>query len=202
MKLKFSILLSLLAIAICSSAEKPAQILDRCANQIRNAKSLTANYSMSGGDISGKGSITLAGDKFRIISSDMSIWYDGKTQWSYMPAAKEVNIVEPTPEELQEVNPFAIINSLKKTYEAKNLKAPAGTHKISFTAKNAKATVKRVDLTINAKTMWPTDITLHRKSGSPITIKVTDVKTGTALPIATFRFDKKKYPGVEVVDLR
>ena len=202
MKTRFLLLISALTLALSAAAEKPAQILERCANQIRTARSLSANFSVAGPNVLSSGSITLAGEKFRISSSDLTVWYDGTTQWSYMPSAKEVDISEPTPGELQEINPFAIINTLRKAYVAKAVKSAKDVHKLSLTAKNAKAQVTKVDLTIDAKTMWPKEIVVYRKGSGPVTVKVSDVKIGMGLAVSYFQFDKSKYKGVEIVDLR
>jgi outer membrane lipoprotein-sorting protein len=43
---------------------------------------------------------------------------------------------------------------------------------------------------------------VFEKSGNRFTYSVGTLKTGAAIPDATFVFDPKKYPGVEVIDLR
>ena len=40
------------------------------------------------------------------------------------------------------------------------------------------------------------------KSGNRYTLSISGVKPNDAIPESTFVFDAKKYPGVEVVDLR
>ncbi|MEJ0033158.1 MAG: outer membrane lipoprotein carrier protein LolA [Bacteroidota bacterium] len=39
-----------------------------------------------------KGKITVKGNKFRLALPEQEIFNDGATQWTYLPAAKEVNI--------------------------------------------------------------------------------------------------------------
>lgn len=185
-----------------TAAESATAILDKAAAQARSAKSLKATYTITADGHSQSGTLTIAGDRFIISSPQVSSWYDGKTQWTYSTQTGEVNITEPTPEELQQVNPFAIISSFRKLYKATLLKAPAGDHKIRLTANNPKTDIKSVVLTLNAKSLYPTNIELTMSNRRTVTIKVTSVSAGLALPLSDFRFDPKKHPGIPVVDLR
>lgn len=185
-----------------SAAQSATQILDKAAANARSAKSLKASYTITADGHSQAGTLTIAGDRFIISSPQISSWYDGKTQWTYSTQTGEVNITEPTPEELQQVNPFAIISSFRKLYKATLLKSPAGEHKIRLTASNPKTDIRSVVLTLNAKSLYPTSIELTMSNRRTVTIKVSSVSAGLQLPLSDFRFDPRKHPGVPVVDLR
>jgi outer membrane lipoprotein-sorting protein len=43
---------------------------------------------------------------------------------------------------------------------------------------------------------------IFEKTGNRYTYSVNNMKTGSSIPESTFLFNAKKYPGVEVVDLR
>ena len=49
----------------------------------------------------------------------MKTWFDGHTQWSYVASADEVNVSEPTQEELQTLNPYAWLSLYKQGYRLK-----------------------------------------------------------------------------------
>jgi outer membrane lipoprotein carrier protein len=51
-----------------------------------------------------------------------------------------------------------------------------------------------------AKTIYSTKVL--ENAGNRYTYTVTSLKTNAAIADAQFSFDKKKYPGVELVDLR
>lgn len=197
-------LIALLAgtIATMQGAETAASVLDRASAKIRNDKSIVSTYTISADGHLQSGTLTIAGDRFILTSPQISSWYDGKTQWTYSTQTGEVNITEPTPEELQQVNPFAIINSFRKLYKASLLKAPASEKKIKLTASNPKSDIKSVVLALNASTLYPTSIELTMSNRRTVTIHVTSTKSGGLLPVTDFRFNPKKYPGVPVVDLR
>ncbi|WP_301904186.1 LolA-like putative outer membrane lipoprotein chaperone, partial [uncultured Duncaniella sp.] len=129
------LLIALLAgsTTVIQGAETATSILDRASAKIRSDKSIAATYTISADGHLHSGTLTIAGDRFILTSPQISSWYDGKTQWTYSTQTGEVNITEPTPEELQQVNPFAIINSFRKLYKASLLKSPATEKKIKLT---------------------------------------------------------------------
>lgn len=187
-----------------SAAESASQLLERSAGKFSAAKSIKANYTLTsseGGTT--KGSVIFSGEKFAMTSPEILTWYDGTTQWSYLVANEEVNVSEPTPEELQQINPFAIINKFRNAYTAKLLSSDASSKKILLTAKNArKSDILMATVTLNAATLFPSKITLTLNGGQTVSIAISSVTQGKALPISTFRFPAAKYPGAEVIDLR
>lgn len=191
-----------LSAASIYAVETASGILNSSANKIKSAKSLVASYVITADGHKQDGIMTISGERFTISSPQMVSWYDGKTQWTYTSHTGEVNITEPTAEELQQINPFAIIRSFSNNYKAQQLKSPAGTKKIRLTALSPKSDIKTVILTLNAKTLYPTRIDLTMGNRQSVAIQISAVEEGPTLPAANFRFDAKKYPGVQVVDLR
>lgn len=191
------------ATALSAGAKTPAAILDETAKKIASTPSVEVQYSVTANDKSTTGSLTLQGDRFSLLSPDMKVWYDGRTQWTYSSATNEVNITEPTPDELAQINPLIIINSFKKLYNARSLKASAGYHKIELTPKNPRnVQIKNAVLTVNASTRYPHSIVLTMDNGTKLTINVKSIKGGINHPAATFVFNKKYLPKAEIVDLR
>lgn len=203
---KISLLLlfiTLLAGGVARADDASRTILDRAAAAFNGSKSIKATFST---DIDGStttGTITIQGDKFHISSKEYSTWYDGKTQWSYSSASNEVNITEPTPEELTEINPFVIISSLRKSYNSTKMKSPAGFSKVMLTPKSsAHSDIKKAEIVFNDKTYMPSQVILEMSAGSRINIVIKSIAKGNILPASTFIFNKKSLPGAEVIDLR
>src|SRR5689334_12221016 len=63
-----------------------------------------------------KGKITVKGDKFRLVMEDQEIINNGTTVWTYLPAAKEVNIDNYDPAS-EDINPSKIYEIYKKGYK-------------------------------------------------------------------------------------
>ncbi len=148
------------------------------------------------------GSMNVSGKCFHLSTPQMKVWYDGKTQWSYSPSAKEVDITEPTGEELLESNPLSILSSLNKNYTFRRLKASSGEEKIELTPKTKTSSFASATVTLNASTSLPKAVTIKDAKGRLTTITISSFKGGATKPASAFRFNTKSYPGVEVVDLR
>lgn len=192
----------ILATAGAAGAETASQLLDRAAKNFRSAASITAKFTLTSPNGTASGSLTFAGDKFVMTSAQMQTWYDGTTQWTYIPADKEVSVSEPTPEELQQINPFIVINSFRTGYTAVESKAVGGKRCLRLTAKSKKAEIQSAIIYLDAKTLLPSSITLTMSNRQSISIALTGVAKGKKLPLSTFRFQKAKFPGVYVNDLR
>lgn len=195
-----TLMIMLILSTFSSYAISANEILTNATNKYTSSKSISATFNIINNG-SNTGSITIAGDKFVITTAQLSTWFDGKTQWSYAPSANEVNISEPTQEELQQLNPFAIIGSFRNDYNAKLLDKKNG-YKISLTPKNANPTIKNIVITFNSSTFLPSLIVITTKSNTKATIKVKSINVGNALPASTFTFNASKYPGIEIIDLR
>ena len=202
-RILFLVTLAITALTVFGQQKSAAQIMDAAAGKIHAMKSVSATYEISAGGEHSSGTLVMSGDKFHLSSDQVMAWYDGKTQWSYSSDTNEVNIIEPTPEELVAVNPFVIISSFKKAYTPTLLKSGAGIYRIRLTPLSKKgAQIKDVVLTLSAKTYLPSDISLTLDSGDRLDIKVKSVKSGANYPHSTFVFNKKQLPKAEIVDLR
>ncbi len=122
-KLRFLIPLLAIIAAITASAASPtaSQLVDDAAARLRQAKSVVISFKATGKTPadSYNGTFTLSGNKFAIDAPEAKVWYDGKTQWTWTAASGEVNITEPTVEEVAQVNPYSILSSLRSRYKAR-----------------------------------------------------------------------------------
>ena len=96
-----------------ASAQDAIGILNRVIEAYDNSKGIEASYSMTYDKTTDYGSIDMEGEKFRILSEDLKCWFDGKTQWAYSTMTDEVNVTEPTVDELQMSNPYIALKAFK-----------------------------------------------------------------------------------------
>ena len=178
------------------------EVLTNASEKYQKDGSISAQFTLSGVGNSTDGTITISGDKFHLSTPLLSIWYNGRTQWTYSAETNEVNITEPTVEELQQVNPFAIINSFRMQFNATLLKSANSMYRIQLTPlKSVNTSISKAIVTLNASTLYPNEIALTIDNNI-ISIKTKNIKAIKAIPHKTFVFDEKKYPNAEIVDLR
>lgn len=201
MKRSIIVLLTCLA-AIAVMAQSPAQMLDKGVSAINASGGVTANYSISSSQGTSTGTISMQGNKFRVVSPDAKCWYDGTTQWSWSPLTGEVNITTPTAEELQMTNPIAAVRHFKANFNMKKAKAQTSkTYAIKLTPKK-KDSIKTLWLYFDETTSLLRTARFEMSDKSVYIIKITGYKH-KSLPASTFKFDKSQVPaGTEVVDLR
>jgi len=201
MKRSIIVLLTCLA-AIAVMAQSPSQMLDKCVSAINASGGVTANYSISSSQGTSTGTISMQGNKFRVVSPDAKCWYDGTTQWSWSPLTGEVNITTPTAEDLQMTNPIAAVRHFKANFNMKKAKAQTSkTYAIKLTPKK-KDSIKTLWLYFDETTSLLRTARFEMSDKSVYSIKITGYKH-QSLPASTFTFNKSMVPaGTEVVDLR
>ncbi|MBR4154928.1 MAG: outer membrane lipoprotein carrier protein LolA [Paludibacteraceae bacterium] len=143
------------------------------------------------------GEITLKGNKFRIMLGGNETKFNGKTQWIFVSDYNEVSITEPTVDELKDISPLAMI----EYYVAKDKISEGKDGEINFYPTQPKESEYfRIELRLNKNNLL-TRLVVHQKNGDKITL-VWDSLNKIKVSDDYFVFDVKKYPNVEVNDLR
>lgn len=183
-------------------AETAAEVLDRVLKTLDDAQGWSADFTITADDGSSSGELLLSGDRFAIKGEGASIWYDGKTQWSYSEATSEVNITEPTADELAEVNPLVILKSDPDTYQLKIKKKNKSTILLQLTDKTDAMSISRASVMIDPSTYLPQAAEVETSSGERMTLVLKNLKKLKSAAAALFRFNPATLPGVEIIDLR
>ena len=190
----------LLVFNLLMSAQTAKEVLDKCAAVVSAKDGIQANFSMSSaqyGNASGK--ISVKGQMFCASTAVASMWFDGKTLWTYMAKNDEVSVTTPGESRLQTLNPYNFINLYKKGYKyimTKNDKAFI----VHLTANDTKRNVQEMFITVDKNTYHPSEVKLLQKQ-KWTTFTISSLKTGN-LADDIFRFNSKDFPTAEVIDLR
>lgn len=179
--------------------------LQSIVNKLSAAKSLTAKFSCSSSDGSkSSGSIKIKDKKFAVSIANSVTIYDGKDVWQANEFSKEINIFEPDDEMLAEINPLILIKQGQNAFKASRLTAPDNQIKLSLTPKagSGQDNVKRIVLTANRSTNLPAKAEVELKSGEKLTFNFSDISLNASVNDSSFKLDKSKYPGYQIVDLR
>lgn len=193
----------MLLITLCANAQdatKAKAVLDKTAGIVGRSGGASANFTI----ISAKygntsGSIAIKGNKFYARTSQAIVWYNGKTQWSYMKKSNEVNISTPNEAKRLSMNPYTFITMYNRGYNL-GMKTIGSNYQIHLTAQNAKRAVQEMYILINRSSYIPQEVKM-RQGKSWTTIQVTNFKAKNQSD-KTFVFRAKDFPQAEVIDLR
>ncbi len=192
----------LLLVPLCIFAQKDTkarQILDRTASALQQADGIRATFEGSN-----NGTLLMKGEKFFLDCAGISSWFDGKTQWSYVSDNEEVTVSIPTPEELQGINPYALIQSYKNgynyQYKGKHTQNGIIGHEVKLIPEHEQS-LKSITLFVTEKYL-PIYIKVEQDNGMADEIIITTCQTNQKLNDNVFVFDKKKYPNAEIIDMR
>ena len=177
---------------------KAKEVLDAVAGNYSKAKGTEIVF---GGTV--EGVITLKGEKFVLDCGGIKSWFDGKTLWSYVKDNAEVNVSTPTQEELQAINPYAMMGMYKNgfdyAYAGKKSRNGVSCQEVVMTPETEQD-LRKIVIDVNVR-MEPVYIAIETGNNGTQEIvikKITSKQTDDSM----FRFDDKKYPDVEIIDLR
>ena len=103
------------------------------------------------------GSIIIKGDKYRLTSADTTVYFDGKTMWTYVQEDNEVTITEPDSEDdnFSAILPsvFTLYNrDFKYLYRGETTIDGTAMHEIDLFPKNLDQPYSRIKLFIAKST--------------------------------------------------
>ncbi len=148
---------------------------------------------------------------FRLESKDQTVISDGKTIWTYTP---EDNRVVLTYADAGETDSGMNFNSphamLKQLLDQSSMQRLAGTVKkgkhlltvVEMKPKDVDSEFFKVKLLVDKARLTLKELKSFSKDGSRYILSIDKVIPNPSLKKTLFTFDKTKYPGVEVEDLR
>ncbi|SHI80237.1 Outer membrane lipoprotein-sorting protein [Hymenobacter daecheongensis DSM 21074] len=202
---------SLLSAATAQQDPKAGKILDQMSAKYQGLKGFKANFTQTLENDAAKlkenitGDITVSGQKFRVKLNGQEIINNGQTMWTYMKAENEVNISDFDPDE-QEVSPAQIYTLYKKgykyTYVQETKEAGVAYDVIDLSPENKDNPVFKVRVTVSKVDKSVKSWKMFKKNGNRYTYTIRKFQPNPPLDATTFNFDKTKYKGVKVIDLR
>lgn len=190
----------LLVLCIPLHALTAKQLLDKTATKINHKTGSSANFTISNTKMgTSKGTIYIKQNKFCAKIPAGYVWYDGKTQWTYVKANEEVNITTPTKQQQQAINPLSFIYLYKKGYKC-TLNQKGNEYIVSMIGENEKKGIGEMIILIDKSTYIPTKIKM-RQGETWTDIVINNFKQGNFAD-SMFRFNSKDYPKAEIIDLR
>lgn len=191
---------------------KAKEILDKSSATFNQAGGMSADFTLNIKDLKRKvtesfdGAIHMKGDKFFLTVPEYELWFDGKTQWVYLKGVEEVNVSEPSKEELQMMSPSVLFNLYKNGFRYKYIGEKPDikgkqVYEIELTPPK-KSDIVKMTVQIGKVSNLPHTIVIDYKNNISNIIYINRYETGKTFADSYFSFDKKKYPEVDVIDLR
>jgi chaperone LolA len=214
----FSLLASVLLVQ-AQAGKNPTQndvnakrILDAVSAKFRTFQSPQASFVYKVENGMGKalstkrGTVTMKGNKYKVSMDGMELFSDGKTTWNYDKSANEVTVDNVnaaksgmTPQKLftnfYDKDFYYKLNGEKKE-GAKTLQ------EIELTPTDKTRPFHKVYVLVDKATNTIYSARFLEKAGGRYSYTITGLKQTSAITDAEFAFNKAKYPGVEIVDLR
>ena len=188
------------------------KILDGVSAKFKTFKAVKANFSLAIENAAGKnqgtktGNVQMKGAKYRVTLNGQEIFCDGKTIWTLDRSANEVQVTtldnssgSITPQKLftnfYDKDFLYILNEERKA-GAKIIQV------VELTPVDKSKPFFKVIVEVDkaAKALMSTKV--FEKNGNRYTYSVSGMNTSGDIPDNVFLFDAKKFPGVEVIDLR
>jgi len=189
------------------------KILDAVSAKFKTFKAVQALFTFKNEDGKGKvlgikkGSLFMKGTKYRVsITGGQDIFCDGATIWTYDKTANEVTVSKYDPSQSSITPQKLFTNFYDKDflYKLNGDKKEAGKtlQEIELTPYDKSKSFFKVLVWVDKKTQAIYSTKVLEKSGNKYTYTVSSLNGNATVADTQFVFDKKKYPGVEVVDLR
>ena len=214
-RLVFAMVAFLLATNLMAQQDpKAKEILDKLSQTTRSYQSIQIEFSFTlenkknNVNQTNEGEVVLKGKSYRLHMPvfSMEIFCDGTTTWSYLTEAKECNISGVEEEKGGALNPANIFTIYEKGFNyayigEENFAGKTVQMLDLFPVDKSKEFVK-VRLYIDKTKSQIAKAQTFNKDGNTYVLVLKNMKTNIELKDDYFKFDKAKYPGVEMNDMR
>jgi outer membrane lipoprotein-sorting protein len=185
------------------------KILDRFSELALAAPSVSMKFDMEtidqaeGTNATVSGSILLSKDKYILDIPDNTIWFNGETSWSYLPAEKEVTIAKPDKKDDSFLSkPSSVFSIYKKGYKLRLLEEKADSYLIDLYPETLDSDHVRIRINIAKTSLDLKSIEYRYKNGVTVILTVKEYDLKQNPDNSVFIFHPEKYKGVEINDMR
>jgi outer membrane lipoprotein-sorting protein len=204
--------LMLLAVTVSAQVDQRAnEILKSVSSKYKSYTSLQASFTLNRLDQKTKktekfdGNITLSGVRYQFSMADQTVICDGKTTWTFLKEVNEIQISDNKPAE-GAITPTNIFTLYEKGFKSKFMGEKAigksTVQQIELTPEDTRKSYFKIVLTIDKTGKYVREARIFEKSGSITTYSIVKFTPNASLAADSFTFNKAKFPGAEIVDLR
>lgn len=190
--------------------QSASQLLEKVIEKTRSHENIRFDFSYqmlnerAGIDETKTGVLYLNDVAYRLEMEGQQIISDGKLVWTYLEDSQEVMITEVSNDE-DAISPNTLLTTYNKAYKASyiNNNPHAGSALKAIELKPEKPkSFYAVQLIIDESKLQIVKLIIIDNGGNTFIYDLSKMKVNNALASGFFSFDVKKYPDVEVIDMR
>jgi len=193
---------------------KAKEVLDKLSQTTKSYKSIQIEFSFTlenkknNVNQTNEGEVVLKGKSYRLHMPvfSMEIFSDGITTWSFLTEAKECNITGVEEDNDGSLNPANIFTIYEKgynfTYVGEENLAGKAVHVLDLFPVDKSKDFIKVRLYVDKVKNQIAKAQTFNKDGNTYILVLKSMKTNVDFNDDYFKFDKSKYPGVEMNDMR
>lgn len=190
---------------------KSTRILSELSKTYKSYKSIKANFTVnitnkqSNTTVKQSGTLFQKGKKFRVNMSGQEIFCDGKTIWTYLEDANEVQISK-FDAKAMDVNPSELFTIYEKGFQHKYAGQVSDgvttLDVVELTPTDKNKGYFKVKLGIDNTANKIKEMSVFSKNGLVTTYVIQKFEPNVPINDSYFKFDAKDKPGVIEIDLR
>lgn len=195
-----------------SNDPKAKAILDAVSAKFKSFKAVEAKFTLKVENNAGKvlgnkaGTVYMKGTRYRVSVTGQEIFCDGRDVSTYDKSVNEVTItrIDPTANSITPQKIFTNFYDKDFLYKLNGDTKVNGkvAQEIELTPVDKSKPFFKVLLYVDKASSTIVSTRVFEKAGNKYTYSVMKMNSAANVPDATFVFDAKKFPGVEVTDLR
>ena len=186
---------------------KAAAILDQVSVKTKSYKTIKIDFTYAMDNAKEKihdkfkGTLLSKGDKYKLTAAGQDVISDGKTIWTYLKDANEVQINN-AGEDDDSFTPTKLLSGYGKDYKSKFIEEKGNDQVIELYPLKKGKTFTKVRLTIDKTKKQISKFIIYDRSGSTFSYIVDKFVADQAIADNVFTFNKAEHPGVEINDMR
>lgn len=187
-------------------------ILDKVSAKFKTFKGVQSAFNLKVVDAKGKvqgdkkGNVYMKGTKYKVTLTGQEIFCDGTNVWTYDKASNEVTITkfDPSTNTITPQKMFTNFYDKDFLYKLNGEKKEGSKtiQEIEMTPLDKSKSFHKVLVYVDKGAQSIASTKVIEKNGNTYTYTVSSLNGNAVINDSQFVFDKKKYPGVEEVDLR
>jgi outer membrane lipoprotein carrier protein len=197
-----------ISLGVMAQSDKKAEnILNSVTAKTKSYKTISISFTYTMENTKKKikdsysGTLLSKGDKYKLNISKQEVICDGKTVWTFLKDANEVQISEVEPND-DSFTPTKLLTNYTKDYKSKFIEEKGNTQVIELYPLKKGKSFTKVQLTVDKTKLQVMKFVIFDKNGSTFTYAISKFTPDLTIADKEFVFNKADHPGVEINDMR